>query len=268
MLSGGVTWDALGLMSAKTPNLSRIGIFGPDVSRIFQVPSFMLADSGRATYATARELARHFAMMCSQPWVTKLQRAFHQSVLTTQFRLVIDLSDLLRADPEARWATWQRARQAGVLSPNDIRAEEDWPASTDPTADSILPPNTSAAAVVYSPPADSGKVVDIGQHRHAGDAPPSADPEFAPIKARLARLYLVHKADIGVPAASDELIVSHIDDITALLMRGVAQAIATNNVAFLIRYRWFVEVTLDDLTADRPGKRWMPKDVLLTLAMR
>jgi hypothetical protein len=32
-----------------------------------------------------------------------VQRAFAQSVLSTQFRLVIDLGDLLHADPEARW---------------------------------------------------------------------------------------------------------------------------------------------------------------------
>jgi hypothetical protein len=59
-----------------------------------------------------------------------------QSVLFAQHRLVIDLGDLLRADPEARWASWQRARQAGVLSPNDIRLEEGWPRSSDPPADS------------------------------------------------------------------------------------------------------------------------------------
>jgi hypothetical protein len=82
--------------------------------------------------------------------------------------VVIDLSDLLRADPEARWASWLRARQSGVLSPNDVRAEEDWPASTDPSADLISPPNTSAAAVADSPPA-SDKVVDIGRHRDAAD---------------------------------------------------------------------------------------------------
>jgi hypothetical protein len=31
-------------------------------------------------------------------------------------------------------------REAGVLSPNDVRIEEGWPASSDPTADSIEPP--------------------------------------------------------------------------------------------------------------------------------
>jgi hypothetical protein len=29
--------------------------------------------------------------------------------------------------------------RAGVLSPNDVRREEGWPASNDPTADSIEP---------------------------------------------------------------------------------------------------------------------------------
>jgi len=69
--------------------------------------------------------------------------------------LVIDLGGFLRADPEARWASGQRARLAGVLSPNDIRAEENWPPSNDPSADSIAPPNTSAqaAAIEDNPPA-------------------------------------------------------------------------------------------------------------------
>jgi hypothetical protein len=33
-----------------------------------------------------------------------------------------------------------------VLSPNDVRREEGWPRSNDPTADLIAPPNTSANA--------------------------------------------------------------------------------------------------------------------------
>lgn len=47
--------------------------------------------------------------------------------------------DLPRSDPEARWQSWHRARPAGVLSPNDIKLEEGWPASGDPTANSIEP---------------------------------------------------------------------------------------------------------------------------------
>jgi hypothetical protein len=44
----------------------------------------------------------------------------------------------LRADPEARLASRKCARQAVVAE--RWRREESWPASTDPTADSIEPP--------------------------------------------------------------------------------------------------------------------------------
>src|SRR5262245_55260254 len=115
-------------------------------------------------------------MICLAPWVAKLQRAFAQSVLSSQYRLVIDLGDLLRADPEARWASWQRARQAGVLSPNDVRLEEGWPASNDPTADSI------------EPPAAGGKPAGDAADEPPKPAPPPADDgEKAFDRRRIAR---------------------------------------------------------------------------------
>jgi hypothetical protein len=77
------------------------------------------------------------------------------------------------AGPSAAVALWLFAKRAeGVPSPNDVRSEEGWPASTDPTADSIAPPNTRAqAAAGDTPPGDAGagKIVDINEHRHAGD---------------------------------------------------------------------------------------------------
>jgi hypothetical protein len=71
-----------------------------------------------------------------------------------------------------------------VLSPNDVRADEGWPPSSDPSADSITPPNTSAQAapVEDNPPAsapdnedpadDASKIARLDQRRaaiHASD---------------------------------------------------------------------------------------------------
>jgi hypothetical protein len=56
-------------------------------------------------------------------------------------------NELAAAEPDAHWASWQRARQASVLSPNDVRREEGWPASSDPTADSIEPPVAGGKAI-------------------------------------------------------------------------------------------------------------------------
>jgi hypothetical protein len=77
------------------------------------------------------------------------------------------------------------------------------------------------------------------------DLPNLGDPEFAPIKARLTRAYLDHKADMGVPNASDESIVSHVDEITAVLMQGIARAVASDNTVFMTRFAWCVEACAD-----------------------
>ena len=75
------------------------------------------------------------------------------------------------------------------------------------------------------------------------------DPAFAPIRARLARAYMEHKADLGVPDASDEDVLRNVDDITRMLMGGVGQAILQGDEAFLKRYRWFTAL-IEDLQRD------------------
>jgi hypothetical protein len=79
------------------------------------------------------------------------------------------------------------------------------------------------------------------------------DPAFAPIRARLARAYMEHKADLGVPETSDDDILRNVDDITLTLMRGVGQALLQGDEAFLRKYRWFTAV-LDDLLGDLPDQ--------------
>ncbi len=179
VLPEGLEWKALALMSAEDAQIVLLRNFSvADCSRIFQVPPFMLADPSRSTFASAREASRQFAMQALSPWVSKIQRAFRQSVLSSQYRLIIDLGDLLRADPEARWGSWQRARMAGVLSPNDVRLEEGWPASDDPSADGIAPPVVGGAQPPGQgddekpkPAADDEKIAHLDQRRgrHGAD---------------------------------------------------------------------------------------------------
>ena len=84
--------------------------------------------------------------------MAKLLRAFQQSVLSSQYQLVIDLGDLLRADPELRWTTYQIARNIGVLSTNEIRAQEGWNPLPDASANSHDPLNQSPQAAARRRP--------------------------------------------------------------------------------------------------------------------
>jgi len=161
VLSNGMTWSGLSLMSAEEAQLveARAWSVG-DIARIFGVSPWLLGDSSRMTFASAREAMRTFAMLTLQPWANRVEKAFQASVLAPQYRLRFDVESLTKADAEAHYAALLRGRQGGWLSPNDCREETGWPRSSDPSADSIEPP------VAGGKPADGG----------AGLASPSAPP--------------------------------------------------------------------------------------------
>ena len=81
-----------------------------------------------------------------------------------------------------------------------------------------------------------------------------SDPEFGPIKARLARAYLEHKGDLGVLLTDDAEIIAHVDEITALLFAAAERALSVDNQLWKERYRWFFEAIaeLQDALPDTP----------------
>ena len=80
-----------------------------------------------------------------------------------------------------------------------------------------------------------------------------SDPEFGPIKARLARAYLEHKGDLGVLLTDDAEIIAHVDEITALLFAAAERALSVDNQLWKERYRWFFEA-IAELQYAVPGK--------------
>ena len=68
-----------------------------------------------------------------------------------------------------------------------------------------------------------------------------SDPEFGPIRVRLARAYLEHKGDLGVLLTDDAEIVAHVDEITALLLAASERALRVDDQRWKERYRWFFE---------------------------
>jgi HK97 family phage portal protein len=146
VLGGGMKWTALMPMTAEDAQLieARQWSVG-DVARIFSVSPWLLGDSSRMTFASAREAMRSFAMLTLQPWARRVEAAFQASVLAPQYRLRFDVDSLAKADSETLYAALLRGRQGGWLSPNDAREETGWPRSSDSTADSIQPPAMGGA---------------------------------------------------------------------------------------------------------------------------
>jgi hypothetical protein len=75
----------------------------------------------------------------------------------------------------------------------------------------------------------------------------------SPMRTR--RAYLDHKVDLGTQAAvaSDQAIRDSVDDITALLLRGMAHALGSGNYGWLPKFDWFVGL-IEALADERPGQ--------------
>ena len=80
-----------------------------------------------------------------------------------------------------------------------------------------------------------------------------SDPEFGPIKARLARAYLEHKDDLEALLTDDAEIIAHVDEITALLLAAWFQASLADNQRWKERYSWFSEA-IAELQDALPGE--------------
>jgi HK97 family phage portal protein len=169
VLTGGMKWQGMSLMSAEDAQLveARQWSVG-DVARIFGVSPWLLGDSTRMTFASAREAMRSFAMLTLQPWANRVEKSFQSTVLGPQYRLRFDVESLAKADSETLYGALLRGRQGGWLSPNDAREETGWPRSDDPTADSIQPPAMGGARPVTDPPppADQGAMMNGHDLRH------------------------------------------------------------------------------------------------------
>ena len=85
------------------------------------------------------------------------------------------------------------------------------------------------------------------------ELPDLNSPEFAAIKTRLAKAYLDHKADIGAAHATDQDILDHIDDITALMLGALGRALTERRHAWLLHFGWFVDL-INELLDDQPSK--------------
>ena len=93
-----------------------------------------------------------------------------------------------------------------------------------------------------------------------------SDPEFGPIKARLARAYLEHKGDLGVLLTDDAEIIALVDEITALLLAAWVQASLADNQRWKERYSWFLRPLRSCRTPCRASRSMAEREAVTPMA--
>jgi len=140
ILAGGAELERIPAMDAEFVQQSNLNV--SDVCRIFRLPGWTLNhEASNFPGSNAEQDSLRFLLYSLGPRLRRIEMALRAdtdlfgpgSNLYPEF-----LGDsLLRTDTKERYEAYKAARQAGWLSPNEIRALENYPASTQPGADDI-----------------------------------------------------------------------------------------------------------------------------------
>jgi HK97 family phage portal protein len=100
-----------------------------EICRIFSVPAALVQLPGQTTYNNVEQQNLMFARHTIQPWAKRIQQEIDKKLIPSFDRPAVysrfNLNDLYRGDMDARAGFFTQMLQSGVMSINEVRAEED-----------------------------------------------------------------------------------------------------------------------------------------------
>lgn len=138
VLDSGAKWTSLSVSPEDAQVLKSRRFTVEELCRLFQVPPPIIQDYTRNTFTNAAQSGLWFAQMSLLPWVRKIEAEFSRSVIGSgDVSIEIDLSGLMRGDYATRWAAYQIAVSANILTVDEVREAEGY--SPRPAAPRAVP---------------------------------------------------------------------------------------------------------------------------------
>jgi HK97 family phage portal protein len=155
ILSGGAKFKPTQADPEKSQALEARRMAVEDVARIWRIPSHMLNLPGTNTYSSVEQNMIGFTTHTLRPYVSKIEDIMSSLMSRvpggeTAF-VKFNMSGLLRADIQTRYAAYSTGIQSGFLAINDIRRLEDMSPQDGEAAEAVRVPlanvNLSEAGV-------------------------------------------------------------------------------------------------------------------------
>jgi HK97 family phage portal protein len=141
VLDNGLTAKRIGLTAVESQFLEARNYQLSDIARIFRIPSVMLGIIGDKanTYASTEQFFLSYEKHCIRPWCNRIEQTISRDLILPGEKGIFakhDLTDLLRADMETRFAAYGVGIQSGWIKLNEPRQWEGL--QTDPKLDIFL----------------------------------------------------------------------------------------------------------------------------------
>lgn len=133
ILEGGMDYQQLGMSNQDAEWLGSRRFTIEDVARIFNISPIFLQEYSNSTYSNFSEASRAFLTMTMRPWLTNFEQQLKAALLVgspsagSRYQVEFDTADLLRANPQDRFQSYETAIKSGVMCPNEAREREGMP---------------------------------------------------------------------------------------------------------------------------------------------
>ena len=130
VLEAGMKFEAISMSPQDIELLASRRFQIEDVCRFMGVPSVLVNDTASSTTwgSGIEQIIAGWYKLGLKPYLARFEQSIMVNLLTpeqrTAYEVEFDFDDLLRADPAARFAGYQSAINAGVITPNEAREEE------------------------------------------------------------------------------------------------------------------------------------------------
>ncbi|WP_181025854.1 phage portal protein [Pectobacterium brasiliense] len=133
ILEGDMEYEQLGMSNQDAEWLASRRFTIEDIARMFNVSPIFLQEYSNSTYSNFSEASRAFLTMTMRPWLTNFEQQIKAALLITprvpgiRYQVEFDSADLLRANPQERFTSYETAIKSGVMCPNEAREREGMP---------------------------------------------------------------------------------------------------------------------------------------------
>ena len=130
ILEQGVTFKPISMSPQDSQLIETRKYQLDEIARIFRIPPHMIGDLEKATFSNIENQSREFVTYTLGPWMARWEQGLNRALLlpSEKGRLYVkfNVDGLLRGDYKSRMEGYSIGIQNGFMSPNDVRALEEW----------------------------------------------------------------------------------------------------------------------------------------------
>ena len=131
VLDNGASYTPIAFNSVDSQMLEMRQFAIEEISRLTRVPTTMLGDLSKGTFANTEQMNLQFLQLCLMPWLQSWKDAYARTLLVPKERskycFAFALDELLLADTVARATAFSQLRSMGVMTSNDVRRKINLP---------------------------------------------------------------------------------------------------------------------------------------------